>query len=100
MNQMPTVTAATLQLLVWIAEQSRSYGETIEVWKTSCPRLAVWEDTLADGLVRIDRGSVLLTAAGEKLLTTLTGQASRQRRVDLRVASVQGSPAFAREDAP
>jgi hypothetical protein len=68
MNQMSTVTAPTAQLLAWIAEQSRSYTETIEVWKTSCPRLAVWEDALADDLVRIDRGCVLLTAAGTELL--------------------------------
>ncbi len=66
---MPTVTAPTVQMLVWIAEQPRSYAETIEVWKTSCPRLAVWEDALADDLVRIDRGRVLLTAAGRELLT-------------------------------
>ena len=72
---MPTASAATVQLLVWIAEQSRSYAETIEVWKTSCPRLAGWEDALADDLVRIDRGCVLLTVAGGELLTTL--QASR-----------------------
>jgi hypothetical protein len=67
---LPTVTAPTLQLLAWIAERSRSYAETIEVWKTSCPRLAVWEDALADDLVRIDRRRVLLTAAGSELLTT------------------------------
>jgi hypothetical protein len=73
---MPTATAPTAQLLVWIAEQSRSYAETIEVWKTSCPRLAVWEDALADDLIRIDRGCVLLTAAGRELLTTLPRQAS------------------------
>jgi hypothetical protein len=66
---LPTVTAPTVQMLVWIAEQPRSYAETIEVWKTSCPRLAVWEDALADDLVRIDRGRVLLTAAGRELLT-------------------------------
>jgi hypothetical protein len=68
---MSTATAPTAQLLAWIAEQSRSYAETIEVWKTSCPRLAVWEDALADGLVRVDRGRVLLTAAGRELLSTL-----------------------------
>jgi hypothetical protein len=73
---MPAVTAPTLQLLAWIAEQSRSYPETIETWKTSCPRLAVWEDALADDLIRIDRGCVLLTAAGRELLTTLPRQAS------------------------
>jgi hypothetical protein len=69
MNEMPTVTAPTLQLLAWIAEQSRGYAETVDVWKTSCPRLAVWEDALADGLVRIDRGRVLLTTAGRGLLS-------------------------------
>jgi hypothetical protein len=71
MNEMPTVTAPTVQLLAWIAEQSRSYAETIEVWKSTCPRLTVWEDALADDLVRIDRGYVLLTAAGRELLTAL-----------------------------
>jgi hypothetical protein len=68
MSQSHTVTAPTVQLLAWIAEQSRSYAETIEVWKTSCPRLAVWEDALADELVRIDRGRVLLTATGRGIL--------------------------------
>ena len=71
MNQMPNATAPTVQLLLWLGEQSRTYAETIEVWKTSCPRLAVWEDALAEGLVRVDRGYVLPTAAGRELLTTL-----------------------------
>ena len=68
MNELPAATAPTLQMLAWIAEQSRSHAETIEVWKTSCPRLAGWEDALADELVRVDRGFVLLTAAGRNLL--------------------------------
>jgi hypothetical protein len=76
MAMSPPVTAPTVQLLAWIAEQSRSYAETIEVWKTSCPRLAVWEDALADDLVRLDRGRVLLTAAGRELLSTRVGHAS------------------------
>jgi len=66
---LPAVTAPTVQLLAWIAEQSRSYAETIDVWRTSCPRLAVWEDALADDLVRIHRGCVLLTPAGRELLS-------------------------------
>jgi hypothetical protein len=66
----PTVAAPTLQLLAWIAERPRTYPETIEVWKSSCPRLTVWEDALSDGLVRVKRGHVLLTAAGTELLTT------------------------------
>lgn len=64
----PSVGAPTVQLLSWLSEQPRGYGETIEAWKTSCPRLAVWEDALADGLVRVDRGRVLLTTAGSELL--------------------------------
>ena len=65
---MRTVTAPTAQLLAWIAERSPGYTETLEVWRTSCPRLAVWEDALADGLVRVDHGSVLLTPAGSDAL--------------------------------
>ena len=75
--ELPAVTAPTLQFLVWLAERSRSYADTIEVWKTSCPRLAVWEDALADGLVRIERGCVLLTATGRELLATQGGRAAR-----------------------
>jgi hypothetical protein len=40
----------------------------MEAWKSSCPRLTVWEDAIADGLVRIQRGNVLLSAAGTELL--------------------------------
>jgi hypothetical protein len=70
MSPLPNASAPTLQLLAWIAEGSRSRSETVEVWKTSCPRLAVWEDALADDLVRVDRGHVRLTVAGERLLVT------------------------------
>jgi hypothetical protein len=70
MSQVPTVTAPIVQLLEWIAERPRRYAETMEAWKTSCPRLAVWEDALADELIRVDRGSVLLTGAGHEHLST------------------------------
>ena len=65
---MPTVSAPTMQLLEWLAERSRTYAETIEVWKTSCPRLAVWEDALGDDLVRVDNGFVVLTPWARELL--------------------------------
>jgi hypothetical protein len=78
-NEPVPAAAPTLQLLAWIAEQSRTYPETIEAWKSSCPRLTVWEDALSDGLVRIERGHVLLTAAGTKLLTTQPSHAAQAR---------------------
>jgi hypothetical protein len=59
------VTAApTLQLLGWVGERDRTYAETMDAWKSSCPRLTVWEDALADGLVRVAGRSVRLTDAG------------------------------------
>jgi RimJ/RimL family protein N-acetyltransferase len=66
---LPAVSAPTLQLLGWIDEQPRGYAETIEAWKTSCPRLAVWEDALADKLVRVERGRVALTESGRETLS-------------------------------
>lgn len=47
--------ALSRQLLDWLAEAPRSYRDTMEAWRTSCPRLSIWEDALADGLVEVVR---------------------------------------------
>jgi len=66
--------ALTLQLLAWLADRPRSYVDAIAAWRTSCPRLTIWEDTCDDGLIRIERGraldesTVVLTAAGKSAL--------------------------------
>jgi hypothetical protein len=39
------------QLLEWIAAKPRTYAETIDAWRTSCPRLSIWEDACIDGLI-------------------------------------------------
>jgi hypothetical protein len=65
---MPVLDAETLRLLEWASERPRSYRETIEVWRSSCPRLMIWEDAIAAGLVSVRRGSVVLTSAGEASL--------------------------------
>ena len=62
------VTASTLQLLEWVGERERSYAETMEAWHSHCPRLMIWEDALADGLVSVRRGHVVVTAHGLELL--------------------------------
>src|SRR3954465_6658675 len=46
--------ALTAQLLAWIAERPRSYAETMEAWRTTCPRLTIWEDAVSDGLVAVE----------------------------------------------
>jgi hypothetical protein len=62
-----------LDLLEWIGPRSRTYAETIEAWKTSCPRLTVWEDASDQGLVARRCGPgrdtlISITAAGADLL--------------------------------
>ena len=39
-----TVDILILDLLEWMGPNPRPYGEVIEAWRTSCPRLPVWED--------------------------------------------------------
>ncbi len=61
-----------LDLLEWVADGERHYADVMEAWRTSCPRLPVWEEANARGLVtRIVRGGtplVAITAAGRALL--------------------------------
>ncbi|MGD0678897.1 MAG: hypothetical protein ABSC94_26125 [Polyangiaceae bacterium] len=38
--------ALVMELLVWVAARPRTYQETTEAWRTSCPRMPVWEDAL------------------------------------------------------
>ena len=61
--------APTLQLLEWLSESERTYAETVEVWHSHCPRLTIWEDALAEGLVQVQRTNdgrvtVVVTARG------------------------------------
>ena len=41
----------TLDLLEWLATRERTYQEVIDVWRTSCPKLPVWEDARDRGFV-------------------------------------------------
>ena len=43
--------ALVLDLLEWLATRPRPYDEVMEAWRTSCPRLPVWEDAVDRGLV-------------------------------------------------
>jgi hypothetical protein len=40
-----------LDLLEWLAKRDRSYEEVMDAWRTSCPRLQVWEEAIDRGLV-------------------------------------------------
>jgi len=66
--------ALTLQMLHWIAQGTHSYAEVLEVWKSSCPRLAIWEDACANGLVDAAPGMSGLVSLSEKGRRLLSGE--------------------------
>jgi hypothetical protein len=62
----------TLQFLAWLAERPRTYGEAMDAWR-SCPRLSIWEDAMAEGLIELGQGRwrdrhVRVSAKGRALL--------------------------------
>jgi hypothetical protein len=60
--------ALTIQLLSWIDERPRTYEETMDAWRTTCPRLTVWEDALSAGLVTFVGGIPKVADAGRTML--------------------------------
>lgn len=53
-----------LDLVEWVSRAPRPYAEVIEAWRTSCPRLTVWEDATDRGLIACEtRGDALWVVA-------------------------------------
>ena len=65
---------AMLQFLTWLAAQPRTYRDVMDAWRSTCPRLSLWEDALGDGLIELANGDslesrqVILTARGSEVL--------------------------------
>ena len=62
-----------LDLLEWLGASPRPYLDVLDAWRTSCPRLPVWEESRARGLVVLDHVPgegqfVSVSAAGSALL--------------------------------
>ena len=69
----PAVEPLILDLLEWIAAREPTYAEVMDAWRTSCPRLPVWEDATDRGLVVREhvprRGLIVkVTPSGYELL--------------------------------
>ncbi len=69
------VNPLTLEFLTWISSRPRTYAETIEAWRSNCPRHPVWDDALNDGLIQIvnsggaaKQTNVILTPRGRAVL--------------------------------
>lgn len=68
-----TLLPLTLDFLRWLDARPRDYAEVMDAWRTSCPRLTVWEDALDAGLITRTHEAggplrVTLTPAGRRLL--------------------------------
>jgi hypothetical protein len=75
-----TADPLVLDFVEWIAREPRAYSEVIGAWKTSCPRLTIWEDAADLGLVARE------TIPGFGMVVTVTKDGQRLLRVHGRVA--------------
>ena len=66
------VEALILDLLEWVTRRDRTYEEVMDAWRTSCPRLTVWEEANDRGLIVREnlngRCVVRITPSGRDLL--------------------------------
>jgi hypothetical protein len=88
-----------LDLLEWIAREPRTHADVIDAWRTSCPRLTVWEDAIDRGFAARDHATgrevmIALTAAGRAFLrehgrsdTPSVASVARMERSEIRGGS-------------
>jgi hypothetical protein len=66
---MPGILAPlTIDFLAWLAAEPRDYIDVMDAWRTSCPRLTVWEDAIDAGLI------ARVQVAGQPVRIELTEQ--------------------------
>jgi hypothetical protein len=67
-----TADPLVLDLVEWIGREPRLYSEVIETWRTSCPRLTIWEDAVDRGYVArkptVEGLRVMVTEGGARFL--------------------------------
>jgi D-3-phosphoglycerate dehydrogenase len=67
-----SIESLVLDLLEWIGTERRDYHETLDAWRTSCPRLPVWEEASRRGFVmrgrEAGRALVWVTPRGSSFL--------------------------------
>jgi hypothetical protein len=71
-----------LDLLEWIGPAPRPYVEVIDAWRTSCPRLPVWEEANARGFLeqRHEAGGEALVAVSARGRAHLDAHRTAPRR--------------------
>ena len=52
-----------VQFLEWVRSSPRTYADAMAAWRTSCPRLSIWEDALLGELIEVEPSAVRSQAA-------------------------------------
>ena len=74
-----TADPLVLDFVEWVAREPRPYAEVVATWRTSCPRLTIWEDAAEAGYVARE------TIAGFGLIVAVTEDGERLLRDNGRV---------------
>jgi hypothetical protein len=69
-----------LDFVEWVAREPRAYSEVIGAWKSSCPRLTIWEDAADRGYVTRE------TIAGFGIVVTVTEDGEELLRANGRMS--------------
>ena len=86
-----------LDLIEWIGPEPRPYADTMDAWRTSCPRLPVWEDATDRGFIRRSReagqpAQVTVTPSGRAHLTAHRRSVFRPTKDELLAAQDAAIP--------
>src|SRR3954447_7095575 len=81
-----------LDLLEWIGREPRSYADVIDAWRTSCPRLTVWEDAMDRGFAAREH------AKGREVMIRLAAEGSDSLRGHGRMVGDAAPAVIARLD--
>jgi len=74
-----TTDPLVLDFVEWVAREPRLHAEVVATWRTSCPRLTIWEDAAEAGYVARE------TIAGFGLIVAVTEDGERLLRDNGRV---------------
>ena len=75
-----------LDLLEWMGPDPRPYAEVLEAWRTSCPRLPVWEEANDRGFIARHR------AAGRGALVSVSAAGAQHLRKRRQPSRADGRP--------
>ena len=71
-----TANPLVLDLVEWVAREPRTYSDVIATWRTSCPRLTIWEDAVDSGYVARATGAMVVVTEGGKQWLRAHGRSS------------------------